>query len=948
MKTRKIFAVLLLLLVAFSANVMMAQQMPAIPVDEAVRVGKLDNGLTYYIRHNNYPEHRVNFYIAQRVGSMQEEDHQRGLAHFLEHMAFNGSENFKGNGIIDFTRSLGVEFGSDLNAATGMLTTVYHVNNVPSTRQSALDSCLLILKDWSHGLLLEDEEIDKERGVIHQEWRMRNTGQLRLLENTITQGFPGSKFANRMPIGLMEIVDNFPYQALRDYYHTWYRPDNQAIVIVGDIDVDYTEAKIRELFKDIPAPAADAPQVVHYPVPDNEEGLYITFADKELTQNEINVYFKYDPIEPEMKGNMSYLVINYLKSMMCSMFNARFNEMRQEADCPFTGAHCSNGEYIVADTKDAFGISILPKDGMAEKALQTVLAEVKRVKLYGFTASEYDRARQNFLSTIETMYNKRDEAPNLYYGQVCCDNFLKNEPLLAIDTYYQIMSTMVPQFSSDIVNQSIQQMLIEFVQDSEKNMVVVSNEVEKEGAVHPTAQSLKDAVAAARNAEIEEYVDNVINEPLISNLPKAGKIVKEKVNKTFGYKELELSNGARVILMKTDYKQDEVRMNAFQRGGKSLYSEKDRENLYWLDVKINTITGVGNFGYNDLNKALSGKRAWAQFDMDDYIDYVNGSSNIKDMETLFQLVYLRFTGMSKDEKSFKQQMLNNDAMFLKNKSSNPEAVFDDTVEYVLGNRNWRSKPFTSEDLKKVNYDRIMEIAKERTANAAGYTFTFVGSFDEAAIRPLIEQYIASLPAKKGVKTNWADIAEIPTGENITHFTQKMETPQGMIRVYWLDNKIPCTLENEIKVSILGQLLSRVYLQKIREDAGAAYAAGAAGWMDLKGNRPITYLLAVCPVKPEFKDEALKIFNDEMNNACTTIDADGLKEAQELMLKQIATVKKENTYWEQVIKYYQLYGYDICHGYEDIVKAQTPETISAFARQLLQGNNKVEIVMTPQD
>ena len=948
MKTKKVLFILLLMVVALTTVNLAAQEAYPLPVDEAVRIGKLDNGLTYYIRHNDYPEHRMNFYIAQRVGSMQEENHQRGLAHFLEHMAFNGSEHFKGNGIVDYTRSLGVEFGSDLNAETGFVSTIYHVNNVPSNRENALDSCLLILKDWSHGLLLEDDDIDNERGVIHQEWRMRNTGTLRMLENMMTKGFPGSKFAERMPIGLMEIVDNFPYRSLRDYYHTWYRPDNQALVIVGDIDVDLVEAKIREMFKDIPAAPDNAPQVDRYPVPDNEEGIYITFKDKELQQNSVSILFKHEPVEREIKGTMTYPVITYLKNMMCSMLNTRFSEMSQQADCPFSSVNCADGPYLVANTKDAFGMDIVPKDGMAEAALQVVLTELKRVKQYGFTASEYDRARQNYMSRLESYYNQRDKLSNNYYGTVCCDNFLEGEPIVDAETNYQMMNMIVPQFTADVINQSIQQMLNNFIVDSGRNMVVVNNEVDKDGAVHPTVDGLKSAVAAARVATVEPYVDNVIEEPLLATLPKPGKIVKETENSTFGYKELELSNGVHVILKKTDFNPDEIRMTATQRGGKSLYGEQDFYNLFWLDLKINTITGLGNLGYNDLMKVLTGKRAWVEFSMSDYADYVSGSSNVKDLETMFQLTYLKFTAMSKDENSYNRQREHTDQVFLKHRDSDPENVFDDTTNYILANRSWRGRPFASEDLKLVDYDRIMEIVRERTANAANYTFVFVGAFDEATIRPLIEQYIASLPANKGKKSNWVNYYDMPTGENVQHFTSKMEVPQGQEMIYWLSDKIPYTLENQLKAYILGQLLEQIYLKKIREDAGAAYTAGAAGWMQLEGNKPITMFMAGCPVKPEFKDEALKIINDEMRKACTTIDPVALKGICENILKNHGSMLKENLYWLRIIDNYQTYGIDNYSGYEEIIKAQTPETIAEFARQLYNAGNRVEVVMTPEE
>jgi len=941
MNVKKLFAALLLMLVAFGANMATAQEM-TIPVDDAVRVGKLDCGLTYYIRHNDYPEHRVNFYIAQRVGSIQEEESQRGLAHFLEHMAFNGSEHFngEGKGIIDYTRSLGVAFGADLNAYTSIAETVYNINDVPSTRQSAIDSCLLILKDWSTGLLLTDEEIDKERGVIHEEWRLGQSAQMRMLERQLETLFPGSKFGKRLPIGLMSVVDNFEYKELRDYYHKWYRPDNQALVIVGDVDVDHVEAQIKELFKGMTLDP-NAAQVVDEPVPDNDEPIIVVDKDKEQQYSDVSVCFKHETMPREAKAGIEYLVYEYAKGMITRMLNTRLSDMAQEPDCPFDMAYCYDGEYILANTMDAFTIDAMPKEGKAEATTEILLVEAMRAAKHGFTASEYSRASDEYMSQLEQWYNNRNTISNETYGRDYCSNFLDGEPIPSVETYFQLMGLIAPQINVDIINQ----LMSGLIDTDGKNMVIVNFNQEKEGATYPTVDAFKDAIAAANATDITPYVDNAPTEPLMSELPKPGKIVKESENSVFGYKELELSNGARVILKKTDFKEDEVTMSAFQRGGQSLYNEKDWANLQML-TSLNSFTGLGNFSNSDLNKALSGKQASVYLNISDYTDQLSGNSTVKDLETMFQLLYLKFTALTKDEKKFNQTMSMMETQ-LKNKDLMPETALSDTLQYVISDRNWRNKPFNVEDLQQVNLDRIMEIAKERTANAANYTFTFVGNFDEATIRPLIEQYIASLPAKKGVKTNWKNEVNMPKGEVINHFTKKMESPKEFEVIIWHNNELPYSLENEVKAEILGEVLGKVYLQKIREDAGAAYSTQAMGQTGISGGKPQTLVLAICPVNPEFEETALKIMNEEMVNACTTIDPVALNEAKENMLKNYATNIKENWYWRSTIVEYLVNGVDGHTGYEDIVKAQTPESIADFARQLLSAGNRIEIVMAPE-
>ena len=943
MKMKKIFAVLFMMIMTCSINVTKAQSMGPIPTDPEVRIGKLDCGLTYYIRHNDYPEHRVNFYIAQRVGSIQEEESQRGLAHFLEHMAFNGSEHFNGEGksIIDYTRSLGVAFGKDLNAYTSIAETVYNINDVPSTRQSAIDSCLLILKDWSNGLLLTDEEIDKERGVIHEEWRLRRSAQQRMLENQLENLYPGSKFGKRMPIGLMEIVDNFPYQVLRDYYHKWYRPDNQALVIVGDVDVDHIEAQIKELFKDAVLDP-NAAQVVDEPVPDNEEPIIVIDKDKEQQYSQVMVMFKHEAMPKEIKGDKMYMIVDFAKDMMASMLNERLSEKAQEPDCPYIQASAYDGNYLFANTVDAFTLGIIPKEGQIEAATEAVVTEAMRAAKHGFTATEYDRAKEEYMSRLEKQYNERNKISNARLAAQYYRNYLDNEPIASIEQEYEIMSQYVPMLPVDLVNQ----IMPGFIGTTGENLVIMNFNQEKDDAVYPTPEGLKAAVDAGLNAQVEAFVDNVKQEPLIAQLPKPGKIKKETVNNTFGYKELELSNGARVILKKTDFKENEIRMSAFQRGGSSLYGEKDWVNTELLPLAT-MMCGLGEFSYTELQKALAGKQASVSFSMDTYEDEFSGQSTVKDLETLFQLTYLNFTDMRKDEKSFnmiKGQVEN----MLKNRNLDPENVFEDSVEYILGNHNWRNRPFDISYLDQMNLDRMMEIAKERTANAANYTFIFVGAFDEEVIRPLIEQYIASLPAKKGKKSNYVNVESHPVGQTVTHFTRKSETPKAMAQIYWYDTKTPYSLENQLKANILGQVLSKIYLQKIREDAGAAYSAGARGWSTYEGSNIFTAVMASCPMKPEMADMAVKIMNEEIYEACKNIDATTLKEIKELAIKDHGTSIKENGYWLRQIHNYLFTGADGHTGFEQIVNAQTPESIAAFARQLLDAGNKVEVVMLPEE
>lgn len=940
MNIKNLFATVALVLSATAPVLAQGFQMPPIPVDKAVRIGKLPNGLTYYVRHNGYPEKRVNFYIAQRVGSIQENDDQRGLAHFLEHMAFNGSDNFKDNGVIEYTRSLGVEFGSDLNAYTGIDQTVYRICNVPSTRQEALDSCLLILKDWSNGLTLDANEIDKERGVIHEEWRLRTSASSRMFERNLEALYPGSKYGQRFPIGKMEIIDNFEPDVLRKYYHKWYRPDNQAIIVVGDIDVDYTENKIKEMFGNIKLDPNAAP-VVDELVPDNAEPIILIDKDKEQTVNVVEIFFKHDAVPDSAKSDMSYLIADYLKSVVTDMMNARLSELAQNADCPYVQASCDDGAYIYSKTKDAFTLVVVPKEGRTEEAVAAVMREALRAAQFGFTATEFTRAKSNYMSALEKTYTNRNKRENATYGNEYRDHFLANEPIPSVEDLYMIMQQITPMIPVEAINQG----LGEIISATDSNLVVFSINNEKEGMVYPTVDGIKKTIADVRAEQLTAYVDNVKDEPLISKLPKKGKIKSEKENKKFGYKELTLSNGARVILKKTDFKDDEIQMVASSKGGWSLLGDKDWANTKVFNEVIEA-SGLGAFDHTELEKALSGKQVSLSMELAKLHERISGKSTPKDIETFMQLTYLYFTDIKKDEKSYNSQMSMLETM-LKNLSISPDMAFSDSMQCTLYDHNPRFKRLDVDDLKQVSYDRILQIAKERTANAADFTFTFVGNFDEATLKPLIEQYIASLPAN-GKKEDWKKVTTYSQGQAVNKFTRKMDTPKAQAYMYWYNNKAPYTLENDIKADVAGQILSMIYLKKIREDASAAYSAGAVGRTIAGNDVPVTMLIGVCPMKPEKADLAIKIMKEEVEGMAKTVDADMLTKVKELMLKQADDNARKNGYWMNVIDNFDELGIDIMTDYKKIVNSLTPESIAAFVNDvIIAGGNSVEVIMLPE-
>ena len=938
----KIRNILLTLLLAVAGSVS-AQMMPPIPLDTAVRIGKLDNGLTYYIRYNNWPEHRANFYIAQKVGSIQEEESQRGLAHFLEHMAFNGSDNFKSGELVSWLETVGVQFGGDLNAYTSIDQTVYNIDNVPTARQSVLDSCLLILRDWSTGLTLDANEIDKERGVIHEEWRMRTSASSRMFERNLPALYPGSKYGVRYPIGLMSVIDNFKPQEIRDYYEKWYHPTNQGIIVVGDVDVDHTEAMIKKLFGPITNPENAAP-IIDEPVPDTAEPIVIIDKDKEQRTSSVQIMFKHEVYPDSMKGDLSYLIYNYVKTAPITMLNHRLNEVMQQEGCPFVSAAADDDNYIFAKTKDALTLVAAPREmEQMNEALKAVLVEARRVAEYGFTPTEYDRFKADYLSSLDKRYENRDKRTNTQFYAQCLGHFLSNEPMPSIDFSYETMKQIVPMLPFEAINEASKEMFKAVENDS--NMVIISFNNEKEGNVYPTSEGLLKAVADARATVVEAYVDNVKNEPLITKLPKAGTIKKELKNDKFGYTELQLSNGVVVLLKQTDFKKDQVILSGEGPGGESLYGPKDYRNLQLFDQVIG-ISGLGNFSSTELTKALAGKIANADLSMNGRNMGLSGTSTPKDVETMLQMAYLYFTNINKDEKAY-QNLMSQLEVGLKNRALSPDVAFSDSMQVTMYGHNPRLAPLTVEALKDVSYDRILEIAKERTASAQDWVFVIIGNFDEATIRPLVCQYLGALPTKgKAVKAQRTNFLQKGKIDNI--FARKQETPKCIGVKIWYNEAMPYTLERSIQADITGQIMRMVYTKEIREEASAAYSVAAQGQASMSEDYHNMQLLAYCPMQPEKRDTAMYLLQKAVDDLAVSCDAEQLNKVKELMLKRVDDSMKQNTYWSSKIYRWYKYGSDEHTNLKATIQAQTPEKISAFVKEVLSSGNCITVMMTPEE
>ncbi|MGL5937644.1 MAG: M16 family metallopeptidase [Phocaeicola sp.] len=911
-----------------------AQQMPPTPIDSNVRIGKLENGMTYYIRHNKLPENRADFYIAQKVGSIQEEDNQSGLAHFLEHMCFNGTKNFPGKTLIEYLESIGVKFGANLNAYTSIEETVYNISNVPVIRDGIVDSCLLILHDWADGLTLDPVEIDSERKVIHEEWRTRTGAMMRMYETALPEIYQGGRYGYRLPIGKMDVILNFPYQALRDYYEKWYRPDNQGLVIVGDIDVDQVEKKIQTLFSKIEMPKTATP-LEKYEVADNKELIVSLSKDKEQTRTMIYHFYKHEAFPKEAKSGMEYLVINYMKSMLANMLNARLAELRESPTPPFLGAQTMDGDFMLSGAKGAFaGMAYSKEDGI-ETALAAVTREIERIHRHGFTATEYARAKADYLSELESAYNEREKNENENYALEYVRNFIDNEPIPGVENEYAIMNQIVPSIPVEAINGLIPSLI------SDENQVIAIFCPDKEGMVYPTKEEIANVIKNVKAEEIPAYVDNVSDEPLIAVTPTAGKIVKTEEG-AFGSTLLTLSNGVRVVIKKTDFKADEINLVAFSPGGSSLFPDSEIININVLN-EVAKVGGIGNFSAIELDKALAGKKAFVSTTISETNEGLRGGCAPKDFETLMQLTYLNFTAPRADEDAFTSYK-NRMKASLENQESNPRVALIDTLYKAMYNNHPRMLRMKADLVDKIDYAKVMEMYKDRYKDASDFTFILVGNIDATEAAPLIETYLGSLPATHRKETFKDLKMDIRKGNYKNIFNREQETPKASIMVM-RSGKVKYTPKNRILMSMTSQILNLVYTETVREKEGGTYGVSVGGSISKfpkeRGRLQINF-----DTNPEKREHLTNVVLTELNKfAKEGPSADNLKKVKEYMLKQYHENQKENSYWVNILDKYYWEGMDLSSQYEAMVNSITADELRGFIKKFLAQKNQIEVSMT---
>ena len=907
-------------------------QVTPLPLDPNVKYGKLQNGLTYYVLHNEEPKNRANFYIAQKVGSSLETPEQLGLAHFLEHMAFNGTEHYPGHNLLDYLQSKGLRFGYDINAYTGFDQTVYNINGVTTSDEALMDSVLLALYDWSCSILLEEAEIDAERGVIEGEWRSRNDANTRMFTAILPQLYEEYQY-QQMPIGKMEVVRNFPPQVLRDYYEKWYRPDLQGIIVVGDFDADAMEKKIVDLFSKIPTPQNAAERV--YPeISDNKEPKYVTFSDPELSYPLITVSFKCDRMPFEMRNSVEGLLFEQIMpTLISNMINNRLSEYSKDPACPYSAAEVHSGSYYVSNQKGAFTIYIVPKDDI-ESAFNGAMTLIAQTCKTGFNSSEIVRARDEMLASYEKAFNERDKTNTDRKAQELINNFTENEATPGIEAEYQFVSMVLPGIPVDAFNQ----MAAELIHPD--NQVIVVSQPQTPDMIVPEENKMIADMNSILNAEYTPYVDEVINDPLIAKLPKVGKIKSESKNDKFGTKEYILSNGVKVIVKPTDFSNDEILFTAFKEGGLRSYPSMVAPQTLALSQILDMIQ-IGPFPTTQMEKYLSGKHVSLDFSLGDATTYFTGSSTVKDLPTLFELIYASFTNVSPDQKAFDSSIGSLKTM-LANQEKNPAFIFQKKwyeVEYM--NNPMKQLPSVSL-IDQINYKQVVDMYKENVKNAADYTFVIVGNIDENQLKTLLNQYIATLPAKKNSKApQILTPINIAPGQITEEFNIESQTPQVFLFDCLSQAGLPFNAENMVKMNLLGDIVDMIFIQTLREEMGGTYSPEV--WTEFS---PFMekwslnwFVITNADQQKEIRERAINEVNNLLANGA---EADKFNKVKEAAIKQYENNVRKNGYWVNNLRLANQ-GFNVISDHKAALETLTLDKFNAFLKTLYNGQNRIEIV-----
>ena len=924
--------VLLLILTPESRAQRTFQSGEILTPDRSILIGKLENGLTYYIKENTKPGKRADLRLVVKAGSVLEDDDQQGLAHFVEHMAFNGTKNFPKQDLINYLEKSGVRFGPDLNAYTNFDESVYMLQ-VPTDSPIVMKKGFQILEEWSHEISFDDAEIDRERGVLVEEWRLRRGADWRVWTQHVPVQLYQSRYAERIVIGKREILESCPYDAIRRFYRDWYRPDLMAIVAVGDFNKAEIENLIREHFSGLKNPQDEEPRP-HYPIPDHKETLVSIVTDPELVQTSVGMIFKRD-------SHDTRTVAEYRADMIGNLYDhmlyARLQELTQKSNPPFIYAYCGDGRFF--GRKQAYNLGAGVRENSILEGLDAVLTEAFRVKQYGFTSSELERQKASSLRYFERAYLERDKTESRQYAEEYIRNFLTNETIPGIETELALYQQYIPGIIVEEVNRLAAERL------TPGNRVVTISVPEKDSVKVPTEAGVLAVINAASTEQLEPYVDRFMTEPLMIQRPIPGKVIDEKEIPSLGVTEWKLSNGARVVLKPTDFKNDEILFSAYSNGGTSLVEDRDYISATEA-TSIIGLSGIGKFDYVSLQKMLMGKVVSVSPILSMLSEGFHGNASPQDIETLLQLVYLYATSPRRDTAAF-ASLLSRQRAWLENRSVSPEGAFNDTLQVTMSNYHFRSRPLTVQVLDEINLDRALTAYKDRFADFGDFIFFFVGNFRADTLKPFVEQYLAALPSMNRKET-WKDVGMVPPKGIISKQLYRGMEPKSTVNLTFT-GPFEWSQQNRYNFNSMLGVLNIKLREIIREEKGGTYGVSAYGYSSLFPRREYS-ITVTWGCKPDRVDELIKETLLQIDSLkLSPPDPIYIEKVKETQRRSYETNVKRNNFWLNNLYFYYSNGEnpELVLKYLHLVDNLTSDTIQAAATKYFDMNNYVKVVLYPE-
>ena len=922
----------------FAASVAFGQT--PLPNDPETRVGKLENGMTYYIRHNAQPAQRAEFYLATNVGAFQESDDQDGLAHFLEHMCFNGTKNFPGKSLLEWLQSIGAEFGRNINASTGFEQTQYMLNNIPIVRESIIDSCLLIMHDYSHFVTCDPEEIDAERGVILEERRTRRDASWRMFEKSLPYYYGDTPMARRTLIGGEEQLKTFKYESLTNFYKTWCRPDMQAVVVVGDVDVDQIEAKIKSIFSDIPAPVNPQEKVITK-IPDNVEPIIAVITDPEATGSSLEVLWKSEPMPLAYNNTDVGFMTDIIKSYISMIMRERFSDISARPDAPFLGASFGVGRLCLASDA-AFG-NVSFKDGDAVNAFTAYMTEIEKMKRYGFTDGEVQRAKDNLLSHYEKAAEAASTRKNADFIRPLLNNFYFNESYMDPATELQLAQMICAQISAPILGQVAASLI------TDENMVIIFNGPEKENIINPTEEQLAAIVTGVKTAEIAANAEENLNEPLLDADALKGSKVKKEAAGDYGSTVWTLKNGVKVVVLPTEHKKDQVLYTLKLDGGKAAIATEDmpsfEENIWALYLSN---TGVSKFSGTSLPKMLAGKSVSVSPYLSNVQHGINGQCAPKDIETALQLMYLYFTAPRFDADEYANGIQQIKAV-LPNLQNNPMFQFQNAVNKTLYGGNERVVELNEKTLETANLETLERVYKDVLfKDASGAVLTIVGNVDLESLKPMVEKYIGSLPKGKKARTyDENNLIDMVKGNVENVVKVPMQTPKSTV-FQVSSGYMPIDTKTEVTLEVANYILDMIYTKTIREQEGGTYGVGTSLGATREPYSRVTFMVQF-DTNVEQAERlcglTVKYLKEFAENGPTEEE---MAMALENVKKNLPESRISNNYWMNALNNNLRYGIDYDAEYEAALNSVTAEDVKALLQKVLSEENFIEIILAPAE